>query len=443
MKKKRRLQRSDRIWAGVALLLVLLQFWWLPGEDGSAADSYSTTVDGKLALYRLAARLFPRVEREAQRMLPEENCVLLVLGPDVYPTQQQQSQLSAWVRGGGCLVFAPNLRDPQVELPELGISIGQLSVQEGSDGVAQLVEEVADAGQSSDVRRSQKQAQQRSTPSVAPPGAVPAAEQLSEQTEIRTVQVTVDNELSGGPVTYSTRSRLSVPAGLQSQPLVRSATAGDQVLEVRCGYGRVLVCSTADLFSNRTLLDRAGRRLAVRLLERARRPLPADDQNYWQPAFDGDRIELSEYFNAADSYRSTGVLLSPAMRIGTLQLLLVAVLAIWLAFHRFGPTVAAEVAQRRSLTESAEAIGNLQFRLPDGGPLVGSYLGYLQGLLRKRFGAQVRLDDAVALSRRTGLEADVIRDELSRAMQLARQPRTTIAAAAAMVRWLCRLQSRL
>ncbi|MFM8729175.1 MAG: DUF4350 domain-containing protein, partial [Planctomycetaceae bacterium] len=275
-------------------------------------------------------------------MLPEENCVLLVLGPDVYPTQQQQSQLSAWVRGGGCLVFAHNLRDQQVELPELGISIGKLSVHEGSDGVAQLVEEVADAGQSSDVRRSQKQAQQRSTPSVAPPGAVPAAEQLSEQTEIRTVQVTVDNELSGGPVTYSTRSRLSVPAGLQSQPLVRSATAGDQVLEVRCGYGRVLVCSTADLFSNRTLLDRAGRRLAVRLLERARRPLPADDQNYWQPAFDGDRIELSEYFNAADSYRSTGVLLSPAMRIGTLQLLLVAVLAIWLAFHRFGPTVAAE-----------------------------------------------------------------------------------------------------
>lgn len=134
MKKKRRLQRSDRIWAGAALLLVLLQFWWLPGEDGSAADSYSATVDGKLALYRLAARLFPRVEREAQRMLPEENCVMLVLGPDVYPTQQQQSELSAWVRGGGCLVFAPNLRQPQVQLPELGISIGQLSAETGGGG---------------------------------------------------------------------------------------------------------------------------------------------------------------------------------------------------------------------------------------------------------------------------------------------------------------------
>jgi hypothetical protein len=152
---------------------------------------------------------------------------------------------------------------------------------------------------------------------------------------------------------------------------------------------------------------------------------------------------VSEYFNAADSYRSTGVLLSPAMRIGTLQLLLVAVLSIWLAFHRFGPTLAAEVAPRRSLTESAEAIGSLQYRLPDGGPLVGSYLGYLQGLLRKRFGAQVRLDDAAALARRTGLDEEQIRSQVSRAIRLAGQPRTTIAAAAAMVRWLCRLQSRL
>ena len=129
--------------------------------------------------------------------------------------------------------------------------------------------------------------------------------------------------------------------------------------------------------------------------------------------------------------------------IGNRPLLLVAVLAIWLAFHRFGPTISAETAPRRSLTESAEAIGNLQVRLADGGPLVGSYLAYLQGLLRKRFGAQVRLDDPVALARRTGLEEHVIREELRRATELTTQPRTSVSTAAAMVRWLCRLQNRL
>ncbi|MFO0250287.1 MAG: DUF4350 domain-containing protein [Planctomyces sp.] len=443
MKKKRRLQRSDRIWAGAALLLVLLQFWWLPGEDGSAADSYSTTVDGKLALYRLASRLFPRVEREAQRMLPEENCVLLVLGPDVYPTKQQQTELAGWVRGGGCLVFAPNLRQPHLELRELGISIGAFQGAVSDDGSALAVEATEDLGQLRKLNEAQKQAQQRSTPSVSPPVPALGAEQLDRSADIRSVPVSVNNELSGGAVTFRTRSSVNAPSGLKSQSLVTAAVFGDQVLEVQVGYGRVLVCASPDLFSNRTLLDTAAQRLAVRLLERARMRIPNDGQEYWQPEFNTNRIELSEYFNAADSYRSTGVLLSPAMRIGTLQLLLVAILSIWLAFHRFGPTLAAQVAPRRSLTESAEAIGNLQYRLPDGGPLVGSYLGYLQGLLRKRFGAQLRLDDAAALARRTGLDVDLIRTELGRAMKLAGQPRTTIAAAASMVRWLCRLQSRL
>ena len=63
MKKKRRLLQSDTFWGLAAALLVLLQFWWLPGEDGSAADSYSTTVDGKLGLYRTLSQLFPQVTR--------------------------------------------------------------------------------------------------------------------------------------------------------------------------------------------------------------------------------------------------------------------------------------------------------------------------------------------------------------------------------------------
>jgi hypothetical protein len=229
----------------------------------------------------------------------------------------------------------------------------------------------------------------------------------------------------------------------QSQPLVTAGGAGVLVREVLSGSGRVLVCATPDLFSNRTLLEKSAVRLVVRLLERAQTRQPLGAQEFWRPAFNSERIVLSEYFNAADSYRSTGILLSPAMRIGTLQLLLVAVLAIWLAFHRFGPTIAAATAPRRSLTESAEAIGNLQVRLADGGPLVGSYLAYLQGLLRKRFGAQVRLDDPVGLARRTGLEEQVIREELRRATELTTQPRTSVSTAAAAVRWLCRLQNRL
>jgi hypothetical protein len=70
VKKKRRLLQSDTFWGLAAALLVLLQFWWLPGEDGSAADSYSTTVDGKLGLYRTLSQLFPDVTRESVKVAP-------------------------------------------------------------------------------------------------------------------------------------------------------------------------------------------------------------------------------------------------------------------------------------------------------------------------------------------------------------------------------------
>ncbi|HCP12686.1 MAG TPA: hypothetical protein DIT89_10160 [Planctomycetaceae bacterium] len=442
MKKKRSLRRSDRFWAGLALLLVLLQFWWLPGEDGSAADSWSVTVDGKLALYRLMSELFPRVEREATKMLPDENCVLLVLGPDVYPTTQQRQELAAWVRGGGCLVFAPNLSQPQVSIPELGIELEQLvgGTAEGPS-VETLVQSAG--GLTPGSQTPAGQSPPPTTPGAVPVGAAGESEEPAEVPEVVLQQLSAKSEFSNDTAELWTAAVVGSSSQEQSQPLVTAGGAGVLVREVLSGSGRVLVCATPDLFSNRTLLEKSAVRLVVRLLERAQEHQPVGAQEFWRPTFNSERIVLSEYFNAADSYRSTGILLSPAMRIGTLQLLLVAVLAIWLAFHRFGPTISAETAPRRSLTESAEAIGNLQVRLADGGPLVGSYLAYLQGLLRKRFGAQVRLDDPVALARRTGLEEHVIREELRRATELTTQPRTSVSTAAAMVRWLCRLQNRL
>ncbi len=92
VKKKRRLLQSDTFWGGLVLLLIILQFWWLPGEDGSASDSYSTTVDGKLGLYRTLSQLFPRVERDALLVAPEDPGCLVLIAPDRYPNDQEQQQ---------------------------------------------------------------------------------------------------------------------------------------------------------------------------------------------------------------------------------------------------------------------------------------------------------------------------------------------------------------
>ncbi|MEY2725522.1 MAG: hypothetical protein RLZZ458_1389, partial [Planctomycetota bacterium] len=98
MKKKRKRLQPDALWAAGAAFLVLLQFWWLPGTPGSAHDSFSTSVDGKLGLYRTLSQLFPRVERERKLPVPDANCTLLIIGPDRLPTASEQTKLSLFVQ---------------------------------------------------------------------------------------------------------------------------------------------------------------------------------------------------------------------------------------------------------------------------------------------------------------------------------------------------------
>ena len=141
--------------------------------------------------------------------------------------------------------------------------------------------------------------------------------------------------------------------------------------------------------------------------------------------------------------QQTGVLFSPSLRIGTLQLVLVAVLGIWLAFYRFGPAEDVSTLQRRSLTESAQAVGNLQYRLNDGGAVIRSYLEYIRSQLRRRYGSIVRLDQPESLAHRAGWMSDEVRTRLAEAQTLAETVQLSSDKTASSLRWLAILQHRL
>jgi hypothetical protein len=131
------------------------------------------------------------------------------------------------------------------------------------------------------------------------------------------------------------------------------------------------------------------------------------------------------------------------MRIGTLQLILVVILSIWLAFHRFGPAQQDLQHQRRSLTETAAAVGNLQYRIADGGSLVAARLEYLRGQLRRRFGSTVSLQNLPSLARVSGLPIEEISSRLNLAEAQAMQSRLPLSEASATIRWLGQLQQAL
>ncbi len=464
MTKKRRLLQSDVMWAAAVVMLVLLQFWWIPGDAGSAADSYSNTVDGKLGLYNVLSQLFPDVKRESEALIPRIGSELMILGPDRYPSTQEQQQLYAFVTSGGTLVFAPKYADVEVDLTLLGIktSVRPLDaaieslVPNGPPNGSQppagaMIDSTSDAtnstGNAAPVNSvdsdsgSENKATSDSPPATVPtttasvvPPAVESPLALPESPE-----VTVSSTLADGTVTF--RSNAMVVTQGEDWEKIVTTVSGQTLAAVRpVGFGQILVCASPDVFSNRSLLQQDARRLAVRIVERGR---TAPHSPTWINSAGPPGIVISEYFNASDSFQNTGVLLSPSLRMGTLQLLLVTVLAIWMAFHRFGPAKYVTNSRRRTLTESAQSVGNLQYRLRDGGTIVGNYLEYMNSQLRRRYGSLLRVDDTTALARRSGMEEQEVRENLQRAKELVSRRRVSSSEASRSIRWLCRLMQGL
>lgn len=507
MKKKRRLLQSDTFWGLTAAFLVVLQFWWLPGEDGSAADSYSTTVDGKLGLYRVLSQLYPRVERDALLVVPKEQSCMVLISPDRYPNEKEQAELYQFVYNGGTLVFAPNWDEPEFEMLSLGINtkkrlwsvttsatptgttpatpaatpvtpgdpddlpaeaddtqkspVEANSQSEAAPNVKSAAELEMDAippngsqtpipsgstsnagaagGDDKDDKEkisTPEEMLKKKTPGLTPaPGLDPTQEDL-EEFSTPGEKVNASSDLVQGSVEWHSSADLEVPSYLATETLVSSTEDRVEAATWPMGNGRVIACSSSDIFSNRSMLYSNSRLLAVRLVERGYLHV-RDDYG------DDAPIVLSEYFNASDAYAQTGVLFSPSLRIGTLQLVLVAVLGIWLAFYRFGPAQDVSTLQRRSLTESARAVGNLQYRLNDGGAVIRSYLEYIRSQLRRRYGSMARLDQPESLASRAGMNVDEVRMRLAEAERLADTDGLSREKTAATLRWLAEFQRRL
>lgn len=475
MPRKRSVPLADVLWGAAAIAIVVLQFWWLPGEHGVSTDSWSATVDGKLGLFRTLSGLFPSVKRDFAQLVPDESATLLLIAPDRYPTRQEESALHNFVARGGTLLFAPNWGTEPCLLPQLGIQINPYTA------LTRLARQTAPGAPPTATPPPAGQPTQSSTEPetpVSPELETPAqAEQETPapaEAETRTVEdnmtlpkdetgiaprggpstpvnavsnadhglfhtsKTVTSPLVDSSVIWRTAADLAPPpARFDHQVLVTSADGEPEVIAWNLARGTIVCCSSPDVFSNRAVLEKAPRRLAVRLVEYCH---DAHDAAHAQQELP---VVLGEYLNASESWRHAAVLLSPALRIGTLQLVLLAVLGGWYGFHRFGPARQVPSAQRRNLTDSAIAVGNLQSRLSDGGPVIHQYLEYVTHQLRRRYGRSLRLDDADDLAPHCGLPADRLRSQLARADDLQNSRAVSPAHTAGCIRWLARLKQRL
>jgi hypothetical protein len=429
--RNRRLQSPDLIWLCAAAMLVVLQIWWLPGESGSASDSYSTSIDGKLGLYRTLSRLFPSVHRLAVSIVPPHAATLVLIGPDRFPGQLEQDRLGEFVRNGGNFLFAPGQTDPA-----LNESAGELEIRSLRIRISRELD-VSGNG-SSDVQELEQLSELPAVSSALKDNDAPEAGAEPDQAAD---EISTSGTHSQLPEWLRSNADIHIPESAAARVLLQSDDGRIEAASWTVGRGRVVVCTSAELFSNRSLLFPQSRLQAIRLVEHCASGVSSGDEG--SRIAGASAIVISEYFNASDAYRDTGVLLSPALRSGTMQLLLSAMLAVWMAFHRFGPAVDHHLHLRRSLCESAEAVGNLQFRLQDGGAVVRSYLDYLRSSLRRHIGSAVRLENAEDLARRTGMPLQEIREKMDAAQRLAHTSGVAPAQAADTIRWLTELQRKL
>lgn len=447
--RRLRLQRADRLWLAAVGLLILLQFWWLPGDRRLPDDSFSASVEGKRGVYDTLRRLsdvglLPVVARETHRLIPDRPCTLVLLAPDRYPTIEETYALRQFVFRGNSLVIAPSWLAPDLEIDSLNIKIRaresfQRTGADISTGMLPLNPSEADETPEQIVRPSSERSGTSGPPPDFEPGIVGYGEDGPTVLELGEAQFVVEDlivqsSLISNAVRWRTAAEVSLATYQEHDVLVgRSGPYTAQAAAWNYGSGRVVAVATPDAFSNHAMLDSQRAELAVRLINQAREA----------PGLEEDSpVVVSEFLNTSGAYQGAALLVGPDLRAGTLQLLTIAVLAAWWGFHRFGPAQRSRVLERRSLTESAAAVGTLYQRTGSGSHIVRMYLEYVSTRLKSLVGPNATLEDYRIIALRARLPEAEVKSRISDAVAASRQ-KTTNVQAATCIRDLARLLAQL
>jgi len=407
-------------------------------------------MEGSRGLYNTVAALadeglLPPVRREGKTLVPDEPCTLLLIAPDRYPDDYEQEALKMFVHRGGCLVFVPNWNLPNFVQTEYNAkklrfrishdwarftSVGTApttTATTSSETESEAQDSNTDTLLTAEAEESDESTKAEATDSdfAANPTPPPNLEPV--------VTALTHNELMEGDVPWRTWAYVSsVPR--TADELVIDDTGTSQVSAWREGRGSIVVCATPDPLANRSMLFAEQAEFAVRLVEYATQHADSNAQS---------EIVFSEFLNGAGSYKGASVMISPLLRSGTLQLMLAAVLMAWAGFHRFGPPLRERSEYRRSLAESAQAVGNLQFSTNDGGTSVRQYFDWFTEEVRRRYGHTRLLDNPAQLAKQVGLKEEQIKEALNGARRCADGRKVSQSETAAAIRRLASIHENM
>ncbi len=375
-------QRSRiALWLTAVAFVIVLQFWWIPGQTYRASDSYSTMSDGKLGLFRVLERLFPEVTREADSLIPKGTQTMILVDPPTDLDSSTRFELNKFVSHGGTLVFAPGIESDIGPYNEFGFDL------------------------------------------------------MLHDSNIRS-KVSVTGPIVEGTRTWESNRKIKTRPYFSHTDLLTDTEGGVHATAIELGRGTVVACSGPEAFSNKAMLDPERAETAVRLIEYAHSLNTKSNRNT-------AGIVICERMNDARTGDVWGILLGPALRHGSLQIVIIGLLVAWLGYEQFGPHRKRGKAGRKSLTDSAEALGNLQFRTKNGAQIVERYFEYVAMNARRSSGQLANLHSLDWLAARTGLPIEEVKTQMARIGNVLKSGSETPSNVSSIIRWLAIVQQRL
>lgn len=391
-----RLWRAEVLYLALIAVLLVLAVWWFPGGGSITTDSYSTSFDGRKALFHILQRLDEDVSRSTEQLIPQPGAEdrLLFLGPARYPTLREWDELRDEVMDGATLIFAASTTVPDLKMSQLlGVEVKELVDTRAGDEDDEEEERRKKQG---DVGVTKEMVEKSPGSPTRPPGQKEPESELLPRTVpgksiidgIDLPKYEVESSLVPGKVTWYTTAQLNLDSAAGWEVLL-SANGAPQVARRNVGNGTMVFVASDEVFSNESMIDPQQALLAYRIIESC----PASGVTW-----------IDETLNSSGVPKMLGLLFDPLFRPLTLQGALLLALFGWWGSRRFGPPQPLRRFRRRSIVEHAEALGSLYYRAGAGGWAVQSMHSWLLLELRRLCGGGFKVDDAQAIARQTQLD---------------------------------------
>ena len=419
---KRLRWQAEWAWLAGVVLLLVLGFWWFPGQTSDATDTFSTAAGGKRAFFTLAERLTPPATRTVENLseYAGDADTMCILGPARYPDADEWDWLTDWVSFGNTLVFAARQDDPAVDLMYFGVRVvpdERLLKKRG--GKKKESDESRDSARDNDGPEGQnKDSNKEETKTDADKKLGPRPRSIFGEADVQT-------PLATGK--FHWQSAGHIETGSQRGEVLVTVDGKPQVLRLPFGQGTLIVCSSDYVFTNKSLASDDNGLLAFRILE----------------AGNPHAVVFDESLNASGAPKIFGLLFLPIVRPIILQILLLAVLFCWLGFRRFGAAAVQMSAEHRSMTEHATSLGNLHLKAGTGRRAMQWYLEYFRNELRLHYAADSGVAEAALLARRAGTDEHATALLLGNVRDALGHDRLAGGRAAALIRELAVIKNKL